>query len=99
MQPKRKRWRQWGWIVPREKKEFPEGVQKTSSGKFAVQIGWSGKYRYIGTFDTPAQASAAYKIVKKVLANAKVSSCGAEEANVMFDEAKKKALETVEAVI
>jgi hypothetical protein len=60
------------------------------------KVRWRGKDRYIGSFDTPEQASAAFMSVKEDLDNARLSDHGADEANAMFDAAKKKALETVQ---
>ena len=74
------------------KRDLPIGVWKRSSGKFRARIRWGGKNRYIGTFDTPEQASAVYMSVRKDLDDAK-SSGGADEVNSVFDVAKTKALE------
>ena len=48
--------------------------------------------RYIGTFDTPEQASVAYNSVKNDLEDAKISAFSANAVDAIFDEAKKKAL-------
>ena len=76
-------------------RDLPTGVQKTSSGKFGSQIWWGGKMRQIGTFDTLEQTSVAFMSVKKDLADAKLSAIGADEVDVIFGAAKKKALESV----
>ena len=82
-------------------RDLPRGVYKTSSGKYESQIRWGGKKRHIGTFDTPEQASAAYMSVRKDLDDAKLRPCGSDdnkkaaEIDVVFDVAKKKALEAV----
>ena len=73
-------------------RDLPRGVQKTLTGNFASNIRWGDKTRYIGTFDAPEQASAAYMSVRKDLDDAK-SSGGADEVNSVFDAAKNKALE------
>ena len=77
------------------KKKLPQGVKKLSSGKFQTQITWKGKERYIGTFDTPEEASTAYLSAKTDLAYANVSEAGADEVNAAFDAAKTRALEAV----
>ena len=77
-----------------ETRGLPQGVHKIPSGKFQSRIKWGGKQRHIGTFDTLEQASAAFISVKKVLDDAKVSACGANEVDAIFDEAKKNALES-----
>jgi len=74
-------------------RDLPRGVHKLPSGNFASKIWWD-----IGTFDTPEQASAAYISVRKYLDDAKLSMSGADEANATFDEAKKKALQMVQAM-
>ena len=88
-----------GGYVP-EKRDLPPGVYKTLSGTFAARIRWGGTVRYIGTFDTPEQASAAYQSVKKDLAGAKPSKLGGNEVlalfdAMVFDAAQKKAIEAV----
>ena len=52
------------------------------------------KNRYIGSFDTPEQASAAYMylFLKKDLAGAKLSTLSADEVDAAFVAAKKIAL-------
>ena len=77
-----------------ETRGLPQGVHKIPSGKFQSRIKWGCKQRHIGTFDTLEQASAAFISVKKVLDDAKVSACGANEVDAIFDEAKKNALES-----
>ena len=91
-----------GGFMPRKRAEatserdLPKGVQKSQSGKqFQSRIQWGSKSRYIGTFDTTEQASAAHMSVKKDLDNAELSTLGADEVNALFDAAKKKALEAV----
>jgi len=78
----------------KKRNKFPQGIYKVSSGKFKAETKWGGKTRYIGTFGTPKQASAAYMSVKNDLAAAKISLCGADEEDGIFDAAKKKALES-----
>jgi len=78
----------------KKKKELPQGVHKVPSGRFAAKAGLGGKCRYIGTFDTPEQASAAYVSKRRALADTKLSFC-VDEANAVFDVARKKALESV----
>jgi len=74
---------------------LPKGVRPISSGKFIAKTKWGGKSRYVGTFDTPEQASAAYVSIKNDLATAKVSLCGTDEEDAMFDAAETKALEAI----
>jgi len=83
-----------GGLVSR-KRDLPRGVAKKPSGKFRSVIKWGGKNRYIGTFDTPEQASAAFMSVRKDRDDADLSSFGANELNAAFDAAKVKAVETV----
>ena len=71
------------------------GVYKTLSGKFQARIHFGSKYRHVGTFDTPEQASAAFMSVRKDRDDADLSSFGANELNAAFDAAKVKAVETV----
>ena len=78
---------------------LPLGVTLESSGKFASQICWRGKQRYIGSFDTPEQASAVYAFARKGLDDANLLSFRPDEEDDLFDAAKKKALETVQAII
>ena len=61
---------------------------------------WRGKQRTIGTFDTPEQASAAFMLVRRDLDDAKLRPpCGSDKKaakiDVVFDVAKKKALEEI----
>jgi len=81
----------------RRKNKFPHGVYKLPSGKFQAKIRWGDKTRYIGTFDTPEQASAAYGSVGKDRDGANLSSRGGGDANALFDIVKKKAVEAVGA--
>ena len=76
-------------------RDLPQGVYKTSTGKFTSMIWWDGKLRDIGTFDTPEQASAAYMSAKRDLEDAKLSALGADYINAIFDAAQKKAVEAV----
>ena len=77
-------------------RRLPQGVRKTGYGKFESIIWWRSKRkRYIGTFDTPEQASAAYMSVKKDLDDVNPWTLGADEMiDAIFDGAKKKALES-----
>lgn len=80
---------------------LPTGVYKARSGKLTSMISWVGKQRYIGSFDTPEQASAAFMSAKKALDDAELSVFGADDKvdrDAVFDAAKKKALETVQAM-
>ena len=72
---------------------------KKKSGKFQARIWWGGQHRYIGLFDTPEQASAAYLSVKKDLAGANLSAVGADEADDVFNEVRKKALDSFGGVV
>ena len=72
----------------------PQGVRRTEYGKYRSETRFAGKQRSIGTFDTSEQAAAAYLSVRKDLDDAKLSAVGAAVAYHVFDEAKKKALET-----
>ena len=85
-------------FVPKNK-DLPTGVRKLPSGRFQSTIGWGGKAHYVGTFDTPEQASAAFMFVKNELARVKLSALGADEVNAAFNEAKKKALESFGKVV
>ena len=62
----------------------------------------SRKWRYIGSFDTPEQASAAHTSVRKDLDDAylHVSAVGADKvhADAMFGEAQRKAVDAVGGV-
>ena len=82
-----------------KKRDLPQGVKKISSGKFASQISCGGKQHYIGSFDTPEQASTAFMSVRKHLDSADLSDLGAKEVEAMFDEAQKKAMEAVGGVV
>ena len=64
---------------------------KSAPGKLKAQMTWSGKQRYIGEFDTPEQASAAYVPAKKVVDDANLSAFSADEVDVAFVGDKKKA--------
>jgi hypothetical protein len=74
-------------------RDFPKGVRKLPSGKYESRTKLGGKSRYIGTFDTPEQASAAYLSVRNNIEDAKLSAVGADEVVDVFDAAKKKAVE------
>jgi hypothetical protein len=79
----------------RRKRGLPRGVYKLTSGQFKAGIKFGGKKRYIGTFDTSEQASAAFISVRKDLDEAKLRNTGEsdEAKKAIFDAAKKKALE------
>ena len=81
------------------KRDLPQGVYETSSGKFRSKIRLGGKNRQIGTFDTPEQASAAYMSLKKNRADAKLSTLGAVEVEATFDASQKKAVEAVGGIV
>ena len=73
-------------------RELPTGVNKLPCRRFKSYTWFGGKSRYVGTFDTPEQASAAYNSVRKNLDDAKLSMIGADEVDATFDEAQKKAV-------
>ena len=51
--------------APRRRNDFPEGVSKTTSGKFSARIVLDGKRYNLGsTFKSPEEASEAYKLAK-----------------------------------
>ena len=81
------------------KRDLPRGVYKSSSGRFESKIRFGGKTRGVGTFDTPEQASAAFMLVKKDLADANESTFGADEVDAVFYEAKKKAVTALSGVV
>ena len=56
----------------KKSKELPPSVYETLSGKFQSRIHFGTKYRHVGTFDTPEQASAAFMSVRKDLWDAKL---------------------------
>ena len=76
------------------KRDLPQGVHRKSTGKFVSMISWGNKvrYRYIGTFDTPEQASAAHLSVMKDRDDVELSALGADEVDTLFDAAKQKAV-------
>ena len=76
-------------------RDLPRGVSKSKSGKFEAKIRWNGQHRYVGSFDTPEQASCAYMSIIKEIGDANLSALGVDEVQAMFDAAKKKALESV----
>ena len=88
-----------GFVLKRSKRDLSQGFYKTSSGKFISVVRWGGKLRDIGTFDSPEQASAAFMSVKKDLDDAKLSGFGSDEVDDIFNTAKEKALETVQAMM
>jgi hypothetical protein len=50
----------------KNKGKYPQGVQPyNDSGRFDAKVKVSGKYKYLGVFDTPEQAFSAYKIGKE----------------------------------
>ena len=85
-----------GGRVRAKRHGLPRGVNKNSSGNFASRIRLGDKQRYIGTFATPEQASAAYMSAKNDLDTAKQSACDSSDevknAVLVRDAAKKKAL-------
>ena len=87
----------FGGFVP-EKRALPTGVRKLPYG-FEARLGWGGKHRRIGVFDTPEQASAAYMSVKKDLDDTDLSELGADEVDALFEAAKVKAAEAVGGAI
>ena len=83
-----------------KKRKLPEGVYRTSSGKFASQTKWGDKFRrHIGTFDTAEQASAAVTSARKDLEDANLSALSEVEADSLFDAAMKKAVEASGGII
>ena len=84
---------------PRSERGLPTGVYSASSGRYESSIGWGDKNRQIGTFDTPKQASAAYVSVRRDLDAAKLLMLSADDVCAVFETAKTKALEAVEAAI
>ena len=92
----------FGGFVP-EIRDLPPGVKKTKTGRYQSTIKWVGRTRFIGTFDTPEHASAAFMSVRKDLDDAKLSGISAQSeisvnVEAVFGKAKKKALETVRAM-
>ena len=82
-------------MQPRSERELPQGVYKKPSGKFVSAIQWGGKRRYIGSFDNPEQASAAYMSVRKDLEDDKEVDAVLDEARKNFSNKKKsKAMST-----
>ena len=78
------------------KRDLPTGVYKLPSSRFVSKIQWGGTNRYIGTCDTPEQASAAYLLVKKDLVEgANLSTADDVNAVHVFGAAQKKAAEAV----
>ena len=72
---------------------LPRGVQKAPSGRFQAGIKYSGtnnREKYIGTFDTPEQASTAYTLVRNELD--KDRSLGATALDAVFEDAKARAV-------
>lgn len=76
-------------------RDLPTGVYKQSPGRFVSTIQWGGKMHYIGVFNTPEQASAAYVLIRRERDNVELSAVGADEVNTAFAAAKTKALEAV----
>ena len=77
------------------KRGLPTNVNKAPSGKFQSRMKWGGKQHYIGTFDTPEQAFAAYMFARKDLEHVNLSAIGADGVNAAFDAAQKKAVVAV----
>ena len=71
-------------------RNLPPGAYQQPSGKIKSAIWWGGTQHYIGTFDTPDRASAAYRFVRKELALAKLPGLGPDEVHA--DAAKEKAM-------
>ena len=80
------------------KKELPQGVRKLPSGNYNAMTQWGGKSVYIGTFDTPEQASAVYLSVRKDLDIANLSA-PADQVDDVFEAAKAKALKRAGAPV
>ena len=51
--------------------ELPKGVTRRPSGAWQAQIYFAGKTRYIGVWDRPQQAAAAYNMAKEALKDLK----------------------------
>ena len=83
-----------GLSVP-QKRDLPRGVRKALSGRFRSSIHWGGKSRYIGTFDTPEQASDTFMSVRKDLDDADLLAFGADETDTIFDAAKEKGRKSI----
>ena len=79
----------------RSRRDLPRGVTKLSSGRFESRIWWCGKTHYIGSFDTPEQASAAYVSVMRSIEGAQLSAFGADAVDVVFDAARRVAAQAV----
>ena len=80
-------------------RDLPKGFTKLKHGKFQSEIRWRDKKRYIGSFYTLDQASAAYESVKKDLDEAKLSGFCAAEVDSVFNAAKNKALKACGVVV
>ena len=74
------------------KRDLPQGIYNKPQGKYQASVRWSGKRRYIGTFDSFKQAHAAQLFVEKDLDGANTSVIGADEANALFETARLKAI-------
>ena len=84
--------------VARKKRGLPRGVNQTFSGRFVASAQYSGVKNpggYIGVFDTPEQASAAYTLVRDELD--KNRFLNADKLDVVFEAAKARALEKFQA--
>ena len=90
--PKKRKYKSGWYSSSKSKRAYVRGVYKTSSGGFQAMTLWCDKKRYIGSFYTLDQASAAYESVKKDLDEAKLSGFCAAEVDSVFNAAKNKAL-------
>ena len=89
-------------VGPKKKKRkatslrgHPLGFTQNATGKFVSHMYWGGNNRYIGTFDTPDQASTVSWLVRRDLDNANASTVDADEVDATFNAAKTRALDAV----
>ena len=97
--PKKRKYKSGWYSSSKSKRAYVRGVYKTSSGGFQAMTLWCDKKRYIGSFYTLDQASAAYESVKKDLDEAKLSGFCAAEVDSVFNAAKNKALKACGVVV